>query len=221
MNRKHIILSIAVLIIVGTLSFAGTADDPIVTKSYVDALIKSLESRLSGSGTGSDPVDLSGYVKKTDLEKRLAGLETADVDLTDYVKKSEMEALLETDEKPEPEKETVSSPDFILVEISEDSTLEVPLGTEIILLSGKAEVSTIGDISFADTTAGNMMSAGDNAGEAHRLMAASDGALLSISGGSRLMIKGSYTTESGLIEIPKDEIPYTNRSGEKLTPRFM
>ena len=171
----------------------GAANDPLVTKNYVDmrvdnlqAQIKNLQTQLSETtGTGFSPPPASGG-GLTQAEKD--GIIVEALTRVEYI----YGGLLEILNEPEPTPEAFQIP-FEAVFAENGKVLIADSGTEMILRSGKA-VAVSGMNGMVNVTAGTDIVNGMEIPLNHLLIVpASDGRGMRFAMDSWVMVKGVYS----------------------------
>jgi len=161
----------------------GSADDPLVTKSYVDQKIAELASRI-GSGTGTTG---TGNISQATIDQ----LKTDIGDLTKFI----IDALQEI-ETLRGRVEALEAGYRVVENVPAGKKIILAAGSEAILRSGSATAieGTYGGL--VDASAGADLKQGANVPLQHLLISSrSDGRGLLIKSASYLLVRGSYTIQ--------------------------
>ena len=156
----------------------GTAADPVVSKSYMDAQIEILQTQIK---------ELQDQL---DALKNSAGDDTPSTPST-----PEDPGTSETPETPETPAQTAEVPKFVVVKV-EDQKVIGAASTEIILRSGKATAIAGSSGGVSDLTEGVDLSTGADVSKNHLLVIpVDDGRGIDCTGVCYVMVKGDYTLQ--------------------------
>lgn len=171
MNRKLKIMLIAGILAVTTLYAAdnepGTANDPLVTKSYVDKKI----AEAGGTSSGANSSNLAVQLK---AQEQLINVLTSQIN----------------------ELKQQSSGSFVIVAVPQGKTLFGKQGTEMIIRSGEATVMSAGAGGIQDITEGTDVNGGSQAPKYHLLLVPrEDGRGLIANKALTVMVRGGYSLQ--------------------------
>jgi hypothetical protein len=149
-------------------SSAGTSDDPLVTKSYVDKCINDAVSQVTAN-------------KLSDSDINTIAEKVADITNTDF--------------SPVVSESTSSSPDtYKAVELKSGKIITGMEGTEIILRSGIAYAYITGADTILDITTGKSLDDKNSISKDHLIIIPrSDGRGIRATENSWVLVKGGYT----------------------------
>lgn len=174
----------------GNATSPGTADDPLVTKSYVDALFN---GEVPSGGTGG-----SGSVSESDLNKIKE----------EIIKELESLGTGGNSGSSGGEATAGTAQTVTVVELQPGETLYASSGTEVIVRNGQAVAVSDDDNGIPDVTAGKDIKAGNTVELNHLLLFPREGrGIKSLESNSTVMfvmVKGSYL--------------HLDASGSKVTP---
>lgn len=173
-KKSIFILSIIIVALTGvikaTTGEAGSENDPLVTKSYVDKLISQLKSNGTSTGTTIDTTAL-----KNELEQ--------------YINQK-----LATQQQNTGQNQATSNIEFVAIELSANAKLICKAGAEVILRSGSAVAidNATGD-GLSDITDGKNISNNIVVEKNHLLIIPkTDGRGIKATTKSWVMVKGKY-----------------------------
>ncbi len=187
MKKKNIIKSLLLGTVATTLLIttvyaagaAGSSDDPLVTKSYVDTQISSILNTISSSNSNTGNGTISEEVEK---------------DLVETVTKNVL-AIISATSNDSTNTSTGSSQSYVPVELQSGQILVGDEGTEIILRSGSAlsYVNSANGIVNA-TTGGEYMDGISIPKNNILIVPRNDGrGVRAINGSAWFIVKGGYT----------------------------
>lgn len=172
---------------------AGSSDDPIVTKSYVDSQVSSIMNIIaSNSGNGDSSGDIE--ITLSDEDKK---------ELVEEVT-SQVLAILEaqgddstTTDNPFENVEEATSSSYVPVELQNGQVLLGGEGTEIILRSGSCVTYVSGLNGVVNATTGTDMINNQNVSKNNILIVPrEDGrGVMATSDGTWFIVKGDYTIQ--------------------------
>ncbi len=199
---------------------AGSVSDPLVTKSYVDSKIKSLDEILAkitelqekiGSGDKAkdeskkedkkpkkeDKISSSYKKRLEEVEKRLAEIEKLSAKLAKDTKPSEKDLQDKSDMgEVIGENGFLNADIYTVLKMEKGQKLILGAGAEFIIRAGSGTaIAGVNGDGLADITAGKDLRAGAEIEKQHLLVASVNdgrGVLITSENSSYLLVKGSY-----------------------------
>ena len=167
----------------------GSAEDPVVTKSYVDKLFSELTASLNNSGSSNNTATNTATTGKIEISEYQ--MEFIIEEVTEKIRAQI--AVLQTQTQKPAETATVEIPAYIPVSLSAGEILIGAEGAEIILRSGTAKGYTMVADGLANTTTGQDIGNNVDIGRNNLLIVPrADGRGVQATTDVWLLVKGEY-----------------------------
>ena len=170
----------------------GSADDPVVTRSYVSDQISSAKEELKES------MEIMS-IRLDGIDGRLTALEPAEGKTQSSAKPSKRDdddPIVDAPEKSSSDQSATAPLVFTVVEVPEGGKLIGEMGTEMILRAGTAVAIDNGADGITDLTSGLDLKSGESVVKNHMLIIPrADGRGISCSTHCYVMVKGGYAIQ--------------------------
>lgn len=203
-TARVVVISAAIVLTIGIIAVfaaqAGGSEDPLITLSYIDKILKpelmnyldEAVKEVKNASSGSVQLQIEDFKKKMDekvaeFEKNIGQAAASNADLKKMVEAA-VEAKLGTIELPA----DTAGAEFKTVTVKANGVVTLFAGAELVLRSGGAAASSSG---LVNATAGKAVASGGALSANNWYMAGGDGTKVKASAESVFLIRGKYTVQ--------------------------